>query len=75
MRTLSFADARILTPIVSFLECNGASAEVRLDRLSPPGEMIESGGMIAKKQCHDLLLQVAHQEGCEKVGVSPDESP
>jgi hypothetical protein len=32
--------------------------------------MIESGGMIAKKQCHDVLLQVARQERCEQVGFA-----
>jgi len=70
MRTLPLADARILAPVVSFLECNGARAETYLDRLSIPGEMIESGGMIAKQQCHDILLQVAQRERCEQVGFA-----
>ena len=70
MKTLPLADARILAPIVAFLESNGSKAGAYLDRQRIPGEMVEAGGMIAKKQIHDLFAEVARREGCEQVGFA-----
>ena len=70
MKTLPLADARILAPIVAFLQSNGANPRTYLDRLRIPGEMIEAGGMIAKKQIHDLFAEDARHERCEQVGFA-----
>ncbi|MDH3600102.1 MAG: AraC family transcriptional regulator [Candidatus Tectomicrobia bacterium] len=74
MKTLPLVEARILAPVVGFLESNGAKAERYLDRLRIPGEMVSSGGKIAKKQCHDFLLNVAQSERCDEVGFAAYQS-
>jgi hypothetical protein len=47
---LELLDARMLNPLVAFLERNGARRGSFLDRARIPGELIAEGGWITKKQ-------------------------
>lgn len=57
-------DARMLAPLVRFLEQNGACSETFLDRVRIPGELIEAGGWITKKQAYDLTFDIVQRSRC-----------
>lgn len=57
-------DARMLNPLVGFLERNGARAEALLDPLRIPREVIHEGGWVTKRQAYDFAFNVVHKSGC-----------
>ncbi|MBX7164899.1 MAG: AraC family transcriptional regulator [Pirellulales bacterium] len=54
-------DAQILAPLVRFLESNGVRSEAFLDRARIPGELIQGGGWITKKQAYDFTFDVVQR--------------
>lgn len=54
-------DARVLGPLLNYLERNGAKAEPFLDRVRIPGELIANGGWVAKKQAYDLAFDIVQR--------------
>lgn len=63
---INLFDARMLTPLVSYLEQNGARSEAYLDRARIPGELIEEGGWIGKKQAYDFTFDVVNRSRCRE---------
>jgi AraC-like DNA-binding protein len=59
-------DARMLKPLVRFLEQHGARAESFLDRARIPEELIAEGGWVAKKQAYDFTFDVVQRTRCPK---------
>lgn len=57
-------DARMLAPLVGFLERNGARSEAFLDRGRIPGQLIVGGGWITKKQAYDFTFEVVRRSRC-----------
>ena len=55
-------NAQILVPLVNYLEHHGVNASRYLDRVRVPGETIESGGWITKKQAYDFVINVVRGE-------------
>ena len=55
-------NAQILGPLVNYLEQHGVKASRYLDRVRVPGEIIESGGWITKKQAYDFVIHVVRGE-------------
>jgi AraC-like DNA-binding protein len=64
MKQIPLLAAQIARPIVSYLDANGADSTAYLDRFRIPGEVIEAGGWIAKKQVYDMLHDVVQRERC-----------
>lgn len=56
-------DARVLQPLVGYLESHGARSEPVLDRARIPRELIEEGGWVTKKQAYDFALDVVERSG------------
>ncbi len=54
-------DPRMLAPLVQFLDQAGVRSETFLDRASIPGELVESGGWIGKKQAYDFTFDVVNR--------------
>lgn len=54
-------DARMLAPLVRFLDHHGRRSEPFLDRARIPGEAVESGGWVAKKQAYDLAFDIVQR--------------
>ncbi|TWU03073.1 CFA/I fimbrial subunit D [Symmachiella macrocystis] len=69
-KTLPLIDASILKPVVSWLDQNGAITERYLDLNHIPGEVIESGGWISKRQVYSFLADVVHRERCDEIGFA-----
>jgi hypothetical protein len=53
--------ARMLNPLVSFLERNGPRSEPLLSRVRIPAELIAEGGWITKKQAYDFTADFVRQ--------------
>jgi AraC-like DNA-binding protein len=62
---LDLFDARMLCPLVAFLERNGARSGPFLDRARIPGELVAAGGWITKKQAYDFTFDVVHRSRCQ----------
>jgi AraC-like DNA-binding protein len=62
---LELFDARMLNPLVTFLERNGARSGSFLDRARIPGELIAEGGWITKKQAYDFTFDVVQRSRCQ----------
>jgi AraC-like DNA-binding protein len=62
---LDLFDARVLEPLVTFLQRHGARAESFLDRAHIPNELIAEGGWVAKKQAYDFTLDVVQRTRCQ----------
>lgn len=58
-------DARMLAPLVQFLEFYGTRSECLLDRVQIPVELISQGGWIGKKQAYDFTFEVVQQSKCQ----------
>lgn len=54
-------DARMLAPMASFVEQNGIASKALLDRASIPGELIQTGGWVSKKQAYDFTFDVVQK--------------
>jgi AraC-like DNA-binding protein len=61
---ISLFDARVLEPLVEFLDRHGAGAESFLDRARIPGELVAQGGWITKKQAYDLTYDIVQRTHC-----------
>lgn len=61
---LELFDARMLNPLISFLERNGLRSESSLDRVRIPGELITEGGWITKQQAYDFTFEVVQRSRC-----------
>lgn len=57
-------DARVLAPLVQFLDHGGARSETYLERAAIPQELIEGGGWISKKQAYDFTYDVVQGTQC-----------
>jgi AraC-like DNA-binding protein len=57
-------DARILKPLVSFLDRIGARSDAFAARARIPDELIACGGWITKKQSHEFTADVVRRTGC-----------
>jgi AraC-like DNA-binding protein len=57
-------DARMLAPLVAYLERSGARSEAFLDRGRIPGQLIAAGGWITKKQAYDFTLDIVRRSRC-----------
>jgi AraC-like DNA-binding protein len=62
MQQIPLLAAQIARPIVAYLDANGADSTRYLDRVRIPGETIDAGGWVAKKQVYDLLYDVVQRE-------------
>ena len=62
MEQIPLLAAPIARPIVAYLDANGADSTPYLDRVRIPGEVIDAGGWVAKKQVYDLLYDVVQRE-------------
>jgi len=54
-------DARMLSPLVRFLDTQGTRSQPFLDRVRIPGELVESGGWITKKQAYDFAFDIVQR--------------
>lgn len=61
---INLFDARMLNPLVSFLERNGDRSGPFTDRARIPGELIATGGWITKKQAYDFTADVVRRSDC-----------
>jgi AraC-like DNA-binding protein len=61
---IDLIDARMLAPLVGFLDRNGGRSEAFLDRRHIPGELITAGGWITKKQAYDFTCDVVRRSCC-----------
>lgn len=59
-------DARVLGPLVEYLDRHGAPTDRYLDHERVPREAIAAGGWIAKKQAYDLVHAVVAGERCRE---------
>ncbi len=57
-------NARVLAPLVRFLESSGADSESILDRARIPGELVELGGWLTKKQVYDFAFDIVERTRC-----------
>ncbi|MEX0793625.1 MAG: helix-turn-helix domain-containing protein [Pirellulaceae bacterium] len=57
-------DARMLEPMVLFLEQRGMQAESFLDRVRIPREVVAEGGWITKRQAYDLAYDIVDRLRC-----------
>lgn len=62
MPQIPLITSQIARPMVAYLDANGVDTTTYLDRARIPGELIESGGWIAKKQLYDMLYDVEQRE-------------
>lgn len=62
---LDLFDARMLNPLVAFLERNGDRSAPFLDCARIPGELIAEGGWITKKQAYDFTFDVVQRSRCQ----------
>ena len=60
---LNLFDARMLAPLVLFLEEAGSWSQRLLDRARIPGELVETGGWIGKNQAYDFTYDVVQGMG------------
>ncbi|QGJ68623.1 Transcriptional regulator, AraC family [Planctomycetales bacterium 10988] len=60
-------DTRMLTPLVRFLEHTGTGCEQFLHRAQIPGELLEKGGWIGKKQAYDFTFDIVQRLGSPDV--------
>lgn len=60
---LELFDARMLSPLLQFLDEQGARSEAYLDRVRIPGELIRAGGWITKKQAYDFTYDIVQRTG------------
>ena len=67
MQHIPLLAAQIVRPIVAYLDANGADSTAFLDRARIPGEVIDAGGWIAKKQAYDMVHDVAQREPCSGI--------
>ncbi|WP_161604498.1 AraC family transcriptional regulator [Roseiconus nitratireducens] len=58
-------DARMLAPLVLFLEEAGSRSQRFLDRARIPREVVETGGWIGKKQAYDFTYEMVQGLGCQ----------
>lgn len=63
-------DARMLNPLVSFLDRSGDRSESFTARARIPGELIAAGGWITKKQAYDFTADVVRRSGCSEAVFS-----
>lgn len=61
---LDLFDARMLAPLVAFLERNGARSGPFLGRARIPDELVAEGGWITKKQAYDFTFDVVQRSRC-----------
>lgn len=61
---LELFDARMLSPMVAFLEGNGARSESFLSRARIPVEHVADGGWITKKQAYDFTFDAVQRSAC-----------
>ena len=59
-------DARMLGPLLGFLQANGIQHEPLLDRTRISAQLIRSGGWISKKQAYDFTFEVVRRSGCQE---------
>jgi len=63
MDTVPLFEARVLRPLMAYLDRHGANSEAYLNRSRIPGELIASGGPISRWQEHRLLADIVRREG------------
>lgn len=56
----------MLSPLIAFLDRNGARSSSFLDRAWIPGELVAEGGWITKKQAYDFTFDVVERTRCEE---------
>lgn len=69
-KTLPLIKAGILAPVLDWLESAGANVERHLDNARIPGELVASGGWIAKRQGYNFLSEVVDYHRCEELGFA-----
>ncbi|MFG0289401.1 MAG: helix-turn-helix domain-containing protein [Rhodopirellula sp. JB044] len=62
--SIELFDARMLAPLVQFLQRHGMRAESFLYRARIAPELVETGGWIGKKQAYDFTFDVVKKTGC-----------
>lgn len=67
---LELFDARMLSPLVQFLDQYGSGSQDYLDRVHVPGELIHEGGWITKKQAYDFTYDIIQRTGCREAVYS-----
>ncbi|MCR9209930.1 MAG: AraC family transcriptional regulator [bacterium] len=60
-------DARILNPLVRYLDRHGVNSDSYLSERRIPRETLLAGGWIAKKQAYDLIRDVVTREHCPEI--------
>lgn len=58
-------DARVLAPLVSFLDANGSRSEPLLGRSRIPEQVVREGGWVTRKQAHDFTFDVVERSRCQ----------
>lgn len=61
---INLFDPRMLAPLVQFLDQVGIRSEAFLDRARIPGELVEIGGWIGKKQAYDFTFDIVNRLRC-----------
>jgi len=70
VKSLPLIEASILSPILSWLNENGANVEAHLDRARIPSEQVASGGWLSKAQVYGFLSDVVRREHCEELAFA-----
>ena len=70
VKSLPLIEASILSPILSWLNENGANVEAHLDRARIPSEQVASGGWLSKAQVYCFLSDVVLRERCEELAFA-----